>query len=66
MIQFNNNIIVHSLEEDEFIIATPTGSTIMQQAIHKGTNNIDVKELPKGIYFGEFKNQRFIIKLERL
>ncbi len=63
---FKQTITVHSLEDDEFIITTPTGSIIMQQIVHKGTNNIFVKDLPKGLYFGELKNQRFIIKLERL
>lgn len=63
---FKQTITVHSLEDDEFIITTPTGGIIMQQAVHKGTNNIHVKDLPKGLYFGELKNQGFIVKLERL
>jgi len=63
---FKRTITVHSLEDDEFIITTPTGSIIMQQNVHKGTNNIYIKELPKGLYFGGLRNQRFIIKLECL
>ncbi len=63
---FKQTITVHSLEDDEFIITTPTGSIIMQQVIHKGTNNIVVQDLPKGLYFAELKNQGFIVKLERL
>jgi|GEM_PF-1347065 len=63
---FHNTITVNSLEDDSFVISTLTGSVIKHISVHKGTNNLFVGDLPKGLYFGELRNQRFIIKLERL
>lgn len=63
---FQKSITVNSLEDDVFVISTPTGSVILRQEIHKGVNAIYIQDLPKGLYFGELKNQRFVTKLERL
>lgn len=63
---FEHIITVNSLEDDVFVISTLTGSVIKQINIHKGKNTLFVSSLPKGLYFGELKNQQFITKLERL
>jgi len=48
---FKRTITVHSLEEDVFIITSPTGNLIMTINVHKGINNINVQDLPKGLLF---------------
>lgn len=63
---FQNEIVVNSLEEDEFILTSPAGNVIFQSIVHKGNNKIRIGDLPNGLYFAELKNQGFIVKLERL
>lgn len=62
---FQNEIIVNSLENDTFILITPTGNIIFQSNIYKGNNKIKIGDLPIGLYFVRLINQNFVTKLER-
>ena len=63
---FNNVITVNSIEDDYLILTIPSGAIVKEVKIQKGINCLILENLPKGLYFAEFKNQEFITKIIRL